>query len=951
MPQGSKDFKVWTMFRNWIFVTLIFLSHTLYGQGFNVSGQIMDETDTTGLIGVSIVLTSTSDTSVKSGTVTDVDGNFLLNNVAPGQYQLRGTYVGFEPYTRTINVVNEDVQLGRFQLKISETTLQNVVVQSTQIRTQQLGDTTQFNANAFKTNPDANAEDLMKKMPGITSENGTLKANGEDVKRVFVDGKEFFGTDPNAAIKNLPAEIIDKIQVFDRQSDQSRFTGFDDGETEKTINIVTKSGKNTGQFGKIYGGYGTDDRYTAGGNVNFFNGKQRISLIGLSNNINQQNFSSEDLLGVFESSGGRSRGGSGGPRGGGRGSRGSDGGSRGGSRGGSDASSFLVGQQGGITQTNSVGLNYSDEWGKKIKVSGSYFFNATENGNNTRLTRTPNVDSGLSYNETSTTNTVNQNHRFNFRMEYDIDSSNSLVITPRLSLQNNQYRKDLLGGSYVIEGVPDSRIVNNNSAANTGYNFSNDILYRHKFAKKGRSVSLNLGTQFNNRTGNGEIYSLNEYLLFDTTLLDQKYDLASDGYTLSGNLRYTEPLGQKSMLMFNYAPSYNENNSDKSTYNFSNAEQEYSDLDTLLSNKFSNTYTTHRGGVNYRFNDKTYSLSLGVNGQYAVLDGQQQFPYAFNLQRTFWNILPQAMFNYRFEKTKNLRLMYRANTTAPSISQLQNAIDNSNPLLLSTGNPNLNQSYGHSLSLRYGATNTTTARSFFAFINGTYTNDYIANATYFATGDTLLIDGITVPSGGQLTRPVNLDGYYNLRTFITYGIPVNPIKSNLNLNAGFTYNHAPSLINNATNISNTYNFNGGLVLSSNISENVDFTLSYSGNYNIVKNTLQAQSDNSYYIQNTALRFNWLFLDGFVFSTDLNHNLYSGLNNSFNQNFLLWNASVGYKLLKSKALDIRLSAYDILNQNRAISRDVTETYIEDSYTDVLQRYFMLTATYTLRNFKK
>ncbi len=915
-----------------------------------ITGRILDKTDNAALIGVNISLVNATDTSLKTGTVTDPDGRFIFENIAPGHYRLHTSYIGFNNYERNITVENATINLGDVSLQPSATTLKNVIVEAKQVRAQQLGDTTQFNANAFKTNPDASAEDLVTKMPGVTSENGSLKVNGEDVKKVLVDGKPFFGDDPNTAIKNLPAEVVDKIQVFDRMSDQAQFTGFDDGNSEKTINILTKPGKNNGQFGKIYGGYGTDNRYIAGGNVNFFNGDRRISLIGLANNINQQNFSTEDLLGVVNQSsgGGRGGGGSFSGRGGGR----PGGAYRGGRGGGNDISNFLVGQQGGITTTNAIGINYSDNWDRKIKVTGSYFFNQTNNENNTTLKRQyiTTGDSGLIYNETSLTQTNNQNHRISARIEYQADSNNSIILTPRFSLQNNTYEQGLSGTS-LLASIPDSKTNNKNTADNTGYNFSNDLLYRHRFNKRGRTFSVNIGTQVNNRSGNGSLYSLNEFTGTDTTLLDQHYDLSSNGYTLSGNVVYTEPVSDKGQVMVNYSPSYTSNKSDKETFDMDPAENAYDNLNTLLSNKFDNTYTTHRGGLSYRYNTGKLHLMAGINGQYATLEGTQEFPYSFGLTRDFKSLLPGAMLNYRFDKGRNLRIMYRTSTDAPSISQLQNIVDNSNPLLLKTGNPDLKQDYEHRFIVRYGVTNAKTAHSFFVFMMGNFASNYIANATFIPEKDTTFGNGLVVNRGSQLTLPVNLDGYVNARSFVTYGMPVNLVKSNLNLNGGVSYTRAPALINNLPNFTNTYNFNAGLTIGSNISENVDFTLAYSGNYNIAENTLQTDLDNTYYLQNTSLRFNWILLGGVVFNTTLNHTLYSGLTQSFNQSFLLWNAGLGYKFLKNKSLELKLTVYDILNQNRSIGQSVTDTYIEESTTDVLQRYFMLNLTYTLRNFKK
>ncbi|WP_276131618.1 TonB-dependent receptor [Polluticoccus soli] len=929
---------------------LLFASGYSFAQ-VSINGKIIEAADTAGLIGVNVFVAPVSDTSQKNGTVTDADGNFYIDNITPGQYRLHASYIGFTPHVRTITINDQNINLGTIALQPAASTLQTVVVQGQAVQATQIGDTTQFNASSFKTHPDANAEDLVTKMPGVTRDEGTLKVNGEEVSEILVDGKPFFGDDPNAAVKNLPAEIIDKVQVFDKLSDQDQFTGFNQGETRKTINIITKPGKNAGKFGKVYAGYGTDDRYNVGGNINFFKGARRITVLGLSNNINQQNFSSDDLLGVTANLRSQNRGG-GGPRGGGPGGsegRGGSGGFRGGNRGG-DGSNFLVTQQGGIVTTSAIGLNYSDEWGKKIKVSSSYFFNHTNTDNTSTITRqyVNTDDSNLVYDENSFTNARNINHRLNGRLEYTIDSANSLIITPRISFQDAEYGR-ILNGNNTQDGLFFGRTVNSDTSDNSGYNFSNNILYRHRFAKKGRTISFNFGTQLNDKLGDGQLFSLNEFADGDTSLLDQQYHQTSGGYTLSGNLNYTEPLSKKSQLMVNYAPSYTNNDADKESFNLNPADGQYNVLNPTLSNKFDNTYLTQRGGLSYRYNDTNYNFNVGVDGQIANLEGHQTYPTMFDIDRSFRNILPNAMFNYRFSRNKNLRIMYRSGTNAPSITQLQNVVDISNPLLLKTGNPSLVQDYDHNLIARYSATNTRTSRSFFVFGNAQFTQDYIGNATFIPTKDTVINSGFLVNRGTQINMPVNLDGYMNARIFATYAFPVKAIKSNLSLNGGVGYSHTPAIINNERNFSNNYTTSAGFTLGSNINENLDFTLSYRGNYNIVKNTLQTDLDNTYYYHTAGLRLNYVFLERFVFNTDATHNLYTGLTQDFNQSFLLWNAALGYKFLKDRSLDLRLSVYDILNQNRAISRTVTETYIEDSFTNVLQRYFMLTLTYTLRNF--
>ncbi|HXU26230.1 MAG TPA: outer membrane beta-barrel protein, partial [Bacteroidia bacterium] len=529
----------------------------------------------------------------------------------------------------------------------------------------------------------------------------------------------------------------------------------------------------------------------------------------------------------------------------------------------------MVSQQGGITTTHAAGLNYSDDWGKKIKVTGSYFFNYADNSNNSTLSRNYIVarENGLHYNQSANAGSTNQNHRVNFRFEYNIDSSNSLIIVPKFSIQQNRSNSDLSGLNLLSGDTAQSKTTTNNYAKNFGYDFSNTITLRHKFKKPRRTISLGVATDYNPKTNSGSLYSSNIYYQLDTsTTLNQQNNGNALGLNISPNLSYTEPLGKKSQLMFSYNPSINKSTIDKRTFDKDNLDANYNQLDTILSNKYSNTYIYQRGGLSYRFTDKKMNFMLGANVQYATLNGTEQFPYALNINKNFESVLPQMMFNYKFSKTKNLRITYRTNTSPPGISQLQNVINNSNPLLLSTGNPDLKQDYEHIVNLRYGSVNATKATNFMVYAMANYIQNYVANSTLIPTSPTVIPNSnVVLRPGSQLTKSVNLNGYWNARSFLTYGFPLSKLKMNLNLNTGFTYNLIPDLINEQENLANNYNFSEGLVLSSNISQKVDFSLSYSGNYSIVKNTLQKQSDNNYFNQVTTFKFNWLPYKGIIFN--------------------------------------------------------------------------------------
>lgn len=922
----------------WLFgiVLLLFSLQTSFAQKVSVKGQIVDQTDNSAMIGVGVLLINPADTTIKLGNATDLDGNFRIENVPSGKYKIRTSYIGYDTKEMEISVQNEDVDLGVFKLNQASLTLKDVVVEGRQVRAIQKGDTTEYNANAFKTNPDATAQDLVTKMPGVTLENGTVKAQGEAIKKVLIDGKEYFGEDASIALKNLPAEIIDKVQIFDRLGDQAQFSGFDDGNSQKSLNIVTKKGMNKGDFGKVFAGYGTDDRYSAGVNLNNFKGVRKISLIGISNNINQQNFAAQDLLGVMGSSGGQNRGGQGG--GGGRNN---------------PANNFLVGAQGGITRTTSLGLNYSNDIGKKLSVTGSYFFNNANNATQSLKARNYFLGNGATqlYDETSEGNNNNFNHRFNGRVEYKIDSSNTVIITPKVSLQNNESRSGLSGINSLASTNLLSQILSNTNSTSNGYDLSNDVLFRHKFAKNKRTISANVTTSLNDKTGQSKQYSQNRsYVPNDSiALIDQRTKTASNGSTLSSNIMYTEPVGKMGGLMFNYSPTFNKNYSDRATNAYDSTTNDYTNPNTVLSNRFDNTTITQRTGVGYRIGNKIFNFMLSANYQNVQMESSQLYPISLTVKRTFDNVLPMGMFNYKFSQSKNLKMFYRSSTNAPSITQLQNVINNSNPLQLSMGNPNLKQEFNNSIIVRYGQTNTEKATSFQAFTNLNYTNNYIGTSTTIANQNTVLSDQVVLNRGSQLSQPVNLDGYATTNTFVTYGMPVGKIKSNLNWSVGHLYNRTPSLINGATNISHSNTMTSGFSLGSNISKMFDFTLSYSANYNIVQNTIRPAQNNNYFYHITSAKVNWISKGGLLLGVDATNTLYRGLGSAFNQNYYLVNPYVGYKFLKENAAEIKLMVFDLLEQNNSISRTVSAAYLEDTRTLVLKRYFMLTLTYNIRKF--
>jgi hypothetical protein len=916
---------------------LSLLFFVLFANAFSqvqpISGKLIDESKQP-TIGSSIFLLKIKDSSFVKGAVTDVDGIFKIEDIASNSYILKIVSLGYNPVFKSILIANQPIDLGVITLKQNSLNLKEVKIEGQMSLANQNGDTTSFNSKAYKVNKDATAEDLVSKMPGVVIVDGKVQAQGEEVKQVLVDGKRFFGDDANAVLKNLPAEIIDKVQVFDKKSDQSQFTGFDDGNASKTINIVTKAQFRNGIFGKVYGGYGYENKFKGGASVNIFKGNRRISILAQSNNINEQNFSSEDLVGV--SSAGSTGGG----------------GRRGGGGSGNSSDNFSVNNQNGINTTSLFGLNYSDKWGKKTEVSSSYFFNWTKNDSKSSLLQQYILGSnnGLIYNETNNANSDNFNHRLNFKIETKLDSQNTISIQPKLSFQTNSGSKKLVGyNTKELQNISNS--INTNSSNISGYNLSALILYRHSFAKRGRTFSINATPTITDNSGDNSLYSLNTYyntgIIFADTI-DQKSTILKSGNSIKGNASYTEPLDSFNFLLVDYSTTYTDNYSSKRTFNSFNNDNIYSNLDSSLTNVFKNQYQSQSGSLGYRFQKPKINFSINAAYQRAVLSKQQEIPTSYQLSKSFESVLPSAQFQYKFSPKKNLRLNYRTSNNAPSIDQLQDVINNTNALQLSTGNPELKQDFQQNLNMRYSGVNTVKATSFFALIGANYSSNYIGNSTLIANQDTTVYNSVFLKKGSQIIRPVNLDGYFSLRSFINYTFPIKKIKTNLSLNVSGNYNNVPGLINTQINYAKTATGGLGLVLSSNISEKIDFTISSNSSYSHINNTLQSSSNTTYFSQNSKLKINLNPWKGLVLQSEYSNMYYAGLTSAYNKSISLWNAAIGYKFLKNKQAEFRLTVYDLLNQNNSVARTNTDSYIQDSQTNVLNRYYMITFTY---NFKK
>jgi hypothetical protein len=889
--------------------SLVCNSVSLSAQNYSISGTVIDKEDRHPVIGALVTAIDLKDTTESISTVTNENGFFQINKLKEKNYILRIRSLSYLQFEKTMDAVDKETIAGTFEISLNSKLISDVIVvaQGTAV---QKGDTTIMKAEAFKVNPDASAEDLVKKMPGISVENGTVKAQGEEIKKVLVDGKPFFGDDPSVALKNLPADVIDKIQVYNKLSDQSELTGFDDGSSSKTINIITRKDARVSQFGKFSGGTDFSDKYLVAGNLNIFKGPRRFTLTGMSNNVNMQNFAMQDLVGNTGTRGG----------------------------GGSFRSS------GGISKNSSAGLNYTDTWGKKFNITGSYFFNTTENileqNTTTEYLFTEAAQYAKSLNKTLS---ENSNHRFNLRIEYNIDSMNTLIVVPRLSFQENSNYNNM---QYITAGggVNATTFSTTNANAN-GYSFGNELTWRHKFLKKGRTLSLRSSIKNNERS------SENLQLATTDSLPDnQSIDGSTDNLTVNTNLNYTEPLGKYSLLQANFNNNFNRNSAYKETSRINDDLENSGRLDSL-SNVYDNDYITNRAGLSYLFKKEDVRVSAGINYQRADLGGKQIFPEEMSINKTFSSFLPNIMVNYKLSELANMRFSWRTSTNAPSVNQLQNVIDNSNRLSLSSGNPDLRQEYSHNFMTNLAYANPTSGFNAFLFLTGGITSDVIASKTYYARGSSLYLPefNVTLVPGGQLTYPVNLDKAMNIRAIVNLAYFIKPLKSNFNFVVGGSFSQSPGFIDTLLNRSNAYNLTNSLILTSNISSNLDFTLSYSSNYSLVQNSANVENMNdNYCYQSASGNLNWIFWKGFTLNSDFVYQNNRGLSGNYNQRYFVWNASLGKKFMKKQAAEIRIGVYDILDQNKSITRNVTASSITDTWTNAYRQYFLVLLKYTLKS---
>lgn len=874
------------------------------------------------------------DSSLVTFTMTDNSGLFELKGIPIGQYRLLISHVNYHNNNIffTISDSSRNIDLGNISMSDKNKVLQEVVVTNEDPPITMINDTVQYNAGSFKTAPNANVEQLLKKLPGVkVDKDGTVTAQGEKVNRVLVDGKEFFGNDPKIATRNLPADAVDKVQVYDKQSDQAQLTGFEDGNYEKTINLKLKKDKKKGVFGKITAGAGDKERYEGRFNVNSFKGARQFSVIGMGNNTNAEGFSFMDMLN-FTGALSQLRQAAGG------------GGMMNIQISGDDALAMGLNPYGknGINTIWGGGLNYNNIIGNKLDWQSNYFYSRNNPSSRTHTFRQNIFKDATTFNdEYSYSNSLTNSHRLNLNLLYQIDSFHSLRFVPSISYQTSRNKSGTDYRSFREDGTTINEGFSDNITNNKGYTFKNDLIFRKKFRHKGRTLSLSLQTSLNASDGDGSLYSMIGYHddagnLLANRILNQQNTTESDVRGYSARVVYTEPLWRRSLLELSAGKSDSKSISEKITYDYNDLSKQYDVFNDSLSNNFENKYGYTNGGVRIRTQRAKYNYSVGVTWQKAELEGMIISGIKDSMiAKTFHNFLPNASFRYNFSRFRSLSINYSTNTNQPSMSQLQPVPDVTNPLYIREGNPDLKQEYSHAFRTNLNLLSPYKNKNFFFFFTLMTTRNKIVN-----------YDSVNLATGVRRTRPINVNGVYMLNGSISYSMPVRFLKATLELRTQSSYNHTRAFINSVGNTIKALTIGPEIRLDMNPNDKINIGLGTNFNYNKTHYSVQSILNTTYFSQEYNTSVDWQLPKNFFLSTEFTYTINSRRAEGFNTNIPIWNASISKQFLKFNRGELKLSAYDLLNRNVSITRTSNQNYIEDREVNTLRRFFLLSFTYSL-----
>lgn len=866
--------------------------------------------------------------------MSDSLGHYSLSIPDNTRFVVKVSHVSYKPASRLV-ILTKEMSIYDFELEPKDNTLDEVVVKANAARVLQRNDTTVYFANAYKVNPDASAYDLItQKLPGIGIRDGKLEAHGETVKEILIDGKEYFKSDIALSLKNLPADIINEIQLFDQVSDYSRLTGFDDGTRRKVINITTKKGMDRSLFGKAYAGYGLDDYYKAYGMLNWFKGDRQLSVFAQANNTSEQNFSMIDLLSTTGTSMNTAPQQS--PY----------------SKGSSDntfhpatsndISDMMVGgYSAGETTTKAAGTNFSDIWGstKNVAFSGHYMFNNAINETDYDI-RDEYYNEGSNSNlQTQYVRTDNTNQRYNTKIDWDINRSSHLMFRPSFLYQHQrEYSQMYISEEDHINQETTTMLEQTQHTDQEALSTSNELMFIHRFASYGTSISANIKYSFEN-TDEDLMLSLDN--IQDNRLSSQTTWSQNRSQSVAAVGSYIHPWGRNIRLKADAGWS--------STYRFIKRNTQRSDtlnitmnVDSILSGRTSSDYGGFLCGMSLLYDRRKTQLVAGA-------EYHQYRMYSVN-DITRKSVESPAMLPFLHirhqwgESFNQLHFQYKTDQVFPTSQQLQDAINNVNPTIAVRGNVYLKPSYSHSATVRLLVPGKNSSGIFVFFVNAELRRHYIANKRSIAGGALGAAE-----QRSQLLSYVNSNGYWNASTLFAYGFPLKPIKSNINVSSLLRYSHVPGYWESAKSYNNQFNWNSSLTAGSNISKDIDFVVDFNLQYLNDKNASHPLLDVNYWTFSFGGQLNWLFLPHFKVVAECGRTAYHGLGTN-DLNAVIWNMAFAYKFLKNDSGELRISCDDILDQNNCFTQQTNELFRRKTVANVIGRHAMLTFTFNFNTYK-
>ena len=903
-----------------LMLLMILFSPMAFAQqsGVNVTGSVVEQGSDTPIEQATVRLLNVKDSAMVRGVVSARNGSFTLKNVKKGSYLLHITFIGYDPLYQPLQITGKKnpVNVGKLELSDGAIELGEAVVIGKAPEVTVRNDTVEYNADSYKVTEGSVLEDLLKKMPGVEVDSeGKITVNGKEVKKVMVDGKEFFSDDPKVASKNLPAKMIDKLQVLDKKSDMAQMTGFDDGEEETVINLTVKPGMKQGWFGNAYGGYGSKDRYEGNAMVNRFVNNDQITFMGGANNTNNMGFS--DLASTMFSG----MGGGGGRRGG-------------------------FGAGSGITSSGNAGLNFSKEFKPdKLTLGGNTRYSHSDNDARSKSDR-QNIlpgDSSSYDNSEAMSRTKSDNFGVDFRLEWKPDTMTQLIFRPSFSFSHSM--NDNFSDATTLDNERDT--VNTNKSSNysesNGYNLNASIDFSRKLNNKGRVFSATLSggnsDSYSDGMNRSDIVYFNQTDALKNSIIDQRSRYDNKGFNYRAYVSWVEPIGHNNFIQATYSISQRKQEALKNVYN-QDADGIYNVLDSAYSQSYRNNFISQRASLSFKSQRAKFNYTIGLNldPSYSSSENFVGDTTLSKITRKVVNLSPMAQFNYMFDKRTNLRIMYNGRTSQPSMTQLQPVADISDPTNITIGNPDLNPRYTNNVFIRFQQFTPEKQRAFMIMANGSYIiNDIVSYTSY------------NQETGVKTTTYKNVNGNYSGNVRMMLNTPLKNKKFSINSMTMASFANSNGYINEEKNT------NRNLILSER--GGIDFRSSYldlgvNGNirYNATSNSLQKENNqNTFNYGAGGYTTIYLPLD-FKIESDVNWSTNSGYGDGFKQNEVLWNASASKSFLKNNQGTLRFKIYDILQQRSNISRSITASYIQDSEYNTLGSYFMVHFIYRFSIFK-